>query len=56
MQHTARPRVEDVKFTPEALLVLDTLHEAARDVVASLEDECSREENKLAALKWPAIV
>ena len=56
MQHIGDMRVQSVRFLPEALIVLEALHEAARDVIGEVDDEVAGEESGVAAAIWPAIV
>ena len=49
-------RIEKVRFLPEALVVLDALHEAARAVIAEMDEGSGGQEDPLVAAVWPAIV
>ena len=55
IQHMGDMRVQSVRFLPEALIVLEALHEAARDVIGEVDDEVVGEESGVAAAIWPAI-
>jgi len=55
-QHAGCKQVGRVKHSSATFVVINAMHEAAREVVASLEDGESEEQSAIANALWPALV